>query len=129
MARNDEERFRELWIGAGKNGVNAFEMERLAGSALGSGLEFVDHDLQLAAGILGDFVQARNNVIAAAPNTALGVGPGRKRQPSPTGNQLVDQGAHRFFVDTLLPRSPRCVEMPLFIDCAPGKSVFSSPAF
>src|SRR5713226_3684318 len=25
----------------------------------------------------------------------------------------------------LLPRSPRCVEMPLFIDCAPGKSVFS----
>src|SRR5258708_24320354 len=101
MARNDEERFRELWIGAGKNGVNAFEMERLSGGALGSGLEFVDHDLQLAAGILGDFVQARNNVIAAAPNTALGVGPGRKRQPSPTGNQLVDQGALRFFVDTL----------------------------
>src|SRR6266446_7291463 len=101
VARDNEERFRELWVGAGKNGVNAFEMKRLAGSSLGSGIEFVDHDLQLAAGILGDFIQARSDVVAAATDAALRVGPGRKRQPSPTGNQLVDQGAHRFFVDAL----------------------------
>src|SRR4029077_18661009 len=103
MARDDEERFCELGVGAGKDGVNAFEMKRLAGSSLGSGIEFVDHDLQLAAGILGDFIQARNNVIAAATNAALRVGPGRKRQPSAAGDELVDEGAHRVFVDT----SPR----------------------
>src|SRR4029077_17373804 len=34
MARDNEERFRELWIGAGKNGVNAFEGNRLACSSL-----------------------------------------------------------------------------------------------
>src|SRR4029077_261247 len=101
MARDDEARFRELWIGTGKNRVNAFQMKRLAGSSLGRGIEFVDHDLQLAAGILCDLIQARNDVIAAATNAALRVGPGRKRQPSAAGDELVDEGAHRFFVDTL----------------------------
>src|SRR6266478_4390218 len=76
-------------------------MKRLAGSSLGSGIEFVDDDLQLAAGILGDFIEARNNVVAATADTALGVSPGRKRESSPAGNELLDEGAHGFFVDAL----------------------------
>src|SRR6266481_6818078 len=107
VARDNEERFRELWVGAGKNGVNAFEMKRLAGGALGSGIEFVDHDLQLAAGILGDFIEARNDVVAATADSPLGIGPGRKRQTSPAGDELLDERAHRFFVDAL-PCDGRC---------------------
>src|SRR5229473_3508120 len=101
MARNNEECFRELCIGAGENGVNALEMKRLAGSSLGSGIKLVHYDLQLAARILGDFIQARNDVIAAATDATLGVGPRRKRQASAAGDELVDDSAHRFFVDTL----------------------------
>ena len=82
--------FASFGFGARKNSVDAFEMKGLAGGALGSGIKFVDHNLQLAAGLLGDFVESRNNVIAAAADAAFRIDPGRKRQPSPAGNQLVD---------------------------------------
>src|SRR5258708_7318263 len=40
MAGDDEERFRQLGVGAGENGVDAFQRERLAGSALARGIKF-----------------------------------------------------------------------------------------
>src|SRR6266852_6214840 len=101
VARDDEERFCELGVGAGKDGVDAFQRERFAGSALGGGIEFVDYDLQLAAGGFGYFIEAGDDVIAAAAYAALGVGPGGEGETGAAGDELVDQGAHGFIVDTL----------------------------
>src|SRR5712671_734045 len=95
---DNEERFREFGVGAGENGVDAFQRERLAGRALTGGIEFVDYHLQLAAGGFGDFVEAGDDVSAAAANAALGIGPGGEGEAGAAGDELVDEGAHGFFV-------------------------------
>src|SRR5882762_774449 len=99
MAGDDEERFGEFRVGARENGVDAFQRERLAGRALTGGIEFVDDDLELAAGGFGDFVEAGDDVIAAAADAALGVSPGGEGEAGAAGDELIDEGAHGFFVD------------------------------
>src|SRR6266853_4408476 len=101
MAGDDEERFRQLGVGAGENGVDAFQRERLAGRALAGRVKFVDYDLQLAAGGFGDFVEAGDDVISAAADAAVGVGPGGEGEARAAGDELVEEGAHGFFVDAL----------------------------
>src|SRR5712671_1841850 len=96
-----EESFREFGVGAGENGVDAFQRERLAGRAFTGGIEFIDHNLQLAAGGFGDFVEAGDDVIAAAANATFGIGPGGEGEARAAGDELVDQGAHGFYVDAL----------------------------
>src|SRR5882762_5303027 len=96
---DDEERFRQLGVGAGEDGVDAFQRERLAGRALAGGIEFVDYYLQLAARGFGDFVEAGDDVIAAAADAAVGIGPGREGETGAAGDELVDEGAHGFYVE------------------------------
>src|SRR6266404_5213415 len=99
MAGDDEERFGQLGVGAGEDGVDAFQRKRLAGSAFTGGVKFVDYHLQLAAGGFGDFVEAGDDVIAAAADAAFGIGPGGEGEAGAAGDELVDEGAHGFYVD------------------------------
>src|SRR5882762_6174123 len=101
VAGDDEECFCELGVGAGEDGVDAFQRERLAGSALTGGIEFVDDDLELAAGCFGDFVEAGDDVITGAADAAFGIGPGRKGETGAAGDELVDESAHGFYVNAL----------------------------
>ena len=75
MARNDKHRFRKLRIGSRQDGVDIFQMRRLIAGSLAARLEFVHHDLQPTARVLGNFIQARHDVIPTASYAASDIGP------------------------------------------------------
>ncbi len=75
MSRHDEYGLRHLFVGAGQDRVDVLHRRRLAESALAGRIEFIDDDLQLAAGGFVDFVQARDDFVAAAAGAALWIVP------------------------------------------------------
>jgi len=98
MPGNDEDRFRQLRISSGKNGVHVFQRNGLSGSPLGCRFELVHHDLQFAVRIFRNLIQSRRNHIPSASGAAFRVIPGRKRQPRSARHQFRNQRPHRFFI-------------------------------
>ena len=101
VPRDDENRFRQLGIRARQNCIHILQRNRLPGSALRGRFEFVYHHLQLSAGIFRNLIQLRGNRITSAANPTLRVRPRRERQPRSAGHQVVDQPAHRLFINAL----------------------------
>ena len=98
MSGNNENDFRQLRIGAGKNRVDVFQWHWFSRSSLGSRFEFIDHHLQLPPGVFGDLIESRHDDLPSATNPPLRIRPRRKREPRPTRHQLPDQRAHRLFI-------------------------------
>src|SRR5579862_7390251 len=76
VAGNDEDGFGELFVGAGKNGIDVFEVSGLVAGALGGHFKFVHGDLELSAGFFAESIEAFDEVVAGAAGATLGIVPG-----------------------------------------------------
>ena len=96
VAGDEKNRFSEQRIAAGKNGDDIFKMRGLITGARRSRLEFIDGNLEAAAGVFGDLLVAREDAIARAADAAVGIVPGGERQARSAGDELfVDRAKVR----------------------------------